>query len=160
MNTNKTTNKRIMNRALPVTFLLALLVGVPAYAENWADEVEGVKDTLAKVLNWDTYLIETTMVAGRAEMMKHFKAHLDYTNKLEKQGVLIASGPLTNPGENMPHGGFILLRAKSYAEARQIADADPMHKQGVRTYHVRKWTINEGNLNLSINFSDQSITIK
>ena len=37
--------------------------------------------------------------------------------------------------------------------ARALADADPMHARGARTYTLRRWLVNEGSLNLSVGLS-------
>jgi hypothetical protein len=52
--------------------------------------------------------------------------------------------------------GLIIIRAGSAEEAKRIADSDPMHASGVRTYTLYQWSLNEGRLNISIDFSDQS----
>jgi hypothetical protein len=54
---------------------------------------------------------------------------------------------------------MIIVRAASEAEARAIADADPYHKQGFRTYRLQKWMLNEGTLGLRINLSNQTISV-
>ena len=45
-------------------------------------------------------------------------------------------------------------------QAREIADADPMHKAGVRTYKLRKWFLNEGSLEVSMKFSAQNFELE
>jgi hypothetical protein len=52
------------------------------------------------------------------------------------------------------------LRAHSFEEARAIADADPLHKAGLRSYTLMSWTVNEGSYAVRVNYSDQSITIE
>ena len=44
-------------------------------------------------------------------------------------------------------------------QAREIADADPMHKAGVRSYTLRKWFLNEGSLEVSLKFSAQDFEL-
>ena len=51
---------------------------------------------------------------------------------------------------------MIIIRADSEAEARGIADQDPFHAKGLRTYTLQQWSLNEGRLNITIDFSDQS----
>jgi hypothetical protein len=51
--------------------------------------------------------------------------------------------------------GMIVLRAKNLAEARTIAENDPMHKSGARKFRVRPWLINEGSVTVKINFSNR-----
>jgi uncharacterized protein YciI len=85
--------------------------------------------------------------------------HLEYMIGLEKKGALFASGPLT-VAEGKPVGdGLTILRAENAEEARAIASADPFVINKLRTFEVREWTVMEGSLGLTINFSDQSLII-
>ena len=53
--------------------------------------------------------------------------------------------------------GMIIVRADSFEQARAIADRDPFHKAGLRSYSVDRWSLNEGSLTFTVNFSDQSV---
>ena len=55
---------------------------------------------------------------------------------------------------------MVIIRASSLTEAREIAATDPMHKSGARSFEVRPWLLNEGTINLSINYSKGSFTLK
>ena len=55
--------------------------------------------------------------------------------------------------------GLIIYRAASFDEARALAEADPMHAQGARTYVLRRWLINEGSLSLSVALSAQTVKL-
>jgi uncharacterized protein YciI len=85
--------------------------------------------------------------------------HLEYMIGLEKSGVLFASGPLTTAKGQPAGDGLTILRATSAEEAQTIASADPFVANGLRTFEVREWTVMEGSLGLTINFSDQSLKI-
>ena len=37
-----------------------------------------------------------------------------------------------------------------------MADSDPFHKSGLRSYTLRRWTGNEGSYRLRVNYSDLS----
>jgi hypothetical protein len=50
---------------------------------------------------------------------------------------------------------MIIVRAASVAEATAIAQADPMHRNGVRTFRVRPWLLNEGSYTLTVRYSEQ-----
>lgn len=72
-------------------------------------------------------------------------AHLEYQKTLEARGELFLAGPLSDPaGEVMSGAGLIVYRAASIAEARASADADPMHRDGQRSYTLQAWRLNEG----------------
>lgn len=95
------------------------------------------------------------------EKLKAFiPAHLEYMIGLEKRGVLFASGPLSDGTAGPPNGaGLTILRVASAAEARALADADPLVANGLRTYELKEWTLMEGTLGLRINLSDQSVEV-
>lgn len=80
------------------------------------------------------------------------KQHIEYQKKLEKDGILFAAGPFS--ANDIPAQGMIMIRAGSEAEARAIADADPMHKFGLRTYTLGRWQIHEGSVSVRVNFSN------
>jgi uncharacterized protein len=77
----------------------------------------------------------------------------------KKAGILFAAGPVANENGS-PAGGLIVIRAESFEAARAIADSDPLHKAGLRTYTIWRWTVNEGSYGVRVNYSDQSVTIE
>lgn len=121
-----------------------------------ADILEMMKGFLAKKL----WVVMTRRSASVEDMALHLKAHLENQILLEKQGIMYAAGPCMRPGEPEPAFGMFILRAANEQEARHIADADPMHAAGVRTYELFEWTMNEGQLRISLNFSDQTYRIE
>ena len=52
--------------------------------------------------------------------------------------------------------GMVITRAGSLAEARKIAEEDPMHQCGARSFTVRPWLLNEGTFTLKERYSDGS----
>ena len=52
-----------------------------------------------------------------------------------------------------------VLRVASADEAREIAEAEPFTKNGLRTFEIKEWTIMEGTLGLRVNLSDQSVEV-
>jgi uncharacterized protein YciI len=110
-------------------------------------------------LGKDYYVIVTTPVAPREELDKLLGEHLAHQIRLEKQGIMFGAGPLA--GEDGARvGGMIIIRASSFAEARAIADSDPFHRNGLRTYTLMRWTVNEGSYTVRVNYSDQTMTIE
>ncbi|MCY0152060.1 YciI family protein [Hoeflea alexandrii] len=112
----------------------------------------------ANMLRKEFYVVTTTPTRS-PEIAKLLPEHLDYQVRLEREGKLFGAGPFYEEGDDVPSGGMIILRAQSAAEAREIADADPFHKAGLRTYTLRKWMMNEGAITLTIRYSDQSVVI-
>ena len=51
------------------------------------------------------------------------------------------------------------MRAESREAAVAIAERDPMHARGARTFTVRPWMINEGGTTVRLDFSTQRFTI-
>jgi hypothetical protein len=54
---------------------------------------------------------------------------------------------------------MIIVRAANEAEARAIAEADPYHQHGFRTFRIQRWMLNEGSLGLRINLSNQTLSL-
>jgi uncharacterized protein YciI len=116
----------------------------------------GVDELHARMLKKRLWIIMTKAVAPLEEVRGHLKAHLEHQIALEKAGIMYGAGPATKPGETMASFGLIIIRAKDEADARRIADSDPMHASGVRKYDLYTWSLNEGRIEVTLNFSDQT----
>jgi uncharacterized protein YciI len=90
------------------------------------------------------------------DLKPHLVDHLEYMIALERQGKLFASGPF---GDGTMGDGMTIVRAADDAEALDIATRDPFVVNGLRTITIRSWTVMEGSLNLTVNFSDRSAKI-
>lgn len=117
------------------------------------------RDLTKKFLGKEMYVIVTTPVAPREELDKLLPEHLAHQISLEKRGIMFGAGPLSTE-EGARVGGLIIIRAESFAAARAIADSDPYHKAGLRTYTLTRWTVNEGSYGIRVNYSDQTVTIE
>jgi uncharacterized protein YciI len=115
-----------------------------------------VEELHARMLKKQLWVVMTKAVAPPDKLRAQLKAHLEHQIRLEKSGIMYGAGPATKPGDTAPSFGLIIIRAKDEAEARRIADADPMHSSGVRTYELYAWSLNEGCINVTLNFSDQT----
>ncbi|MDA7425306.1 YciI family protein [Thalassococcus lentus] len=93
--------------------------------------------------------------AGEPEDVKaNLPAHLAYQAELERSGNLAFAGPMSDEsGDNMQGIGLIIYRAESFEEAISLAEGDPMHASGARSFVLRRWLINEGSLTLSVGLS-------
>ena len=116
----------------------------------------GTTDT-DKMLQKELYVIFTRPVAPREELMKLLPQHLARQVELEKQGVLFAAGPMESRDEDKVRTGMIIVRASSFEEADEIAKIDPFHAAGLREYEIWNWSMNEGSLTVTVNYSDQSV---
>ena len=111
-------------------------------------------------LAFELFVVESTPDATPEEMLAVLPAHLDYQKKMEADGTLFLAGPLSNDeGDQMSGGGLIVYRAASLEDARTIAEADPMHKEGKRQFTLRKWLVNEGSPSFSTTLSNQKVSL-
>lgn len=95
--------------------------------------------------------VVTSAARGLAAVQEHLHGHLAYLRELEDRGVLFAAGPLwTDDGEYFAGDGMLIYRAGSMSEAQAIADGDPMHTSGARTYRIRPWFLHDGNIGMRV----------
>ena len=73
---------------------------------------------------------------------------------------MFASGPLAD-GEWAADRRRLddFTGGKLPTEARELAEADPFVKSGLRKYELKEWTVMEGSLGLRVNLSDQSVEV-
>ncbi len=106
------------------------------------------------MLQWQVYVIHTFPENGMGPVMENIGPHLEYQARMEAEGVYVAAGPHWADDEESWEGeGMIVVRAKNLADARKIAEADPMHSSGARSFRVRPWLINEGTITVKVNFA-------
>ena len=91
------------------------------------------------------------------------RPHKEYMAKLESEGRLFGAGLLKNNKDNetscdLGYGMFI-LRADSRAEAEAIAFQEPNTKAGLRIMKVVPWLRGEGDINISISFTNGTVKI-
>ncbi|HTZ02313.1 MAG TPA: YciI family protein [Xanthobacteraceae bacterium] len=121
---------------------------------------ERIADLTRKMLRKKLYVVLSKPVQSPEALQPFLSAHLEYMIALEKGGCIFASGPLSDGGDGPPSGqGLTILRAKSAAEARALAEGDPFFVNGLRTFELKEWTVMEGSLGLRVNLSDQSIDV-
>src|ERR1700754_762037 len=90
------------------------------------------------------------------DLKPHLADHLAYMIALEREGKLFASGPF---GDGTRGDGMTIVRAANEEEAREIALRDPFVVNGIRTFKIQSWTLMEGSLSVTVNFSDRSAKI-
>lgn len=122
--------------------------------------VKDVMQASSEMLQKQLYAITTTPTAGIESILANLEEHLAFQVALEREGVLYAAGPMWSEDEQTWEGdGLVVVRAGSRAEAVAIAERDPMHKRGARTFTVRPWMINEGTMTVRLDKSSQTFSI-
>lgn len=123
--------------------------------EDYKAEAKG-RGSLAMEL----FVVRSRPVGNMGLVKATLPDHLAYQKKMEAAGSLVMAGPISDDtGEEMQAEGMIIYRAANLDAARTMADGDPMHAVGARSYDIRKWLVNEGSLSFSIALSSQSVSI-
>jgi len=122
----------------------------------WTDYKKAAQERGSLAL--ELYMVVSSPEKPPTELQKVLPDHLAYQGEQEQQGHLVMAGPLSDLTGNLMEGvGLIVYRAKTLEAAKAIADADPMHKTGTRSYTIRRWLVNEGSFQLDIKLSAQKI---
>ncbi len=113
-----------------------------------------IREMLKGMLNLKLFVIFSQ---GKGLDLKPYLAdHLQYMIDLERKGKLFASGPFGNPTRG---DGMTIVRAADIDEAHDMAKRDPFVVNGIRTYTIEPWTVMEGSLTFTVNFSDKTSNI-
>ncbi len=124
----------------------------------WAEYKAAAKERGS--LAHELFVAVSTPEKAPEEVKAVLPDHLAYQKSLEASGALAFAGPLSDEtGDQMQGMGMIVYRAESLEQAKQFADADPMHQTGARTYTLRRWMINEGSLQLDLRLSAQTVSL-
>lgn len=111
-------------------------------------------------LAYELFVVESTPAKPPEDLKKVLPDHLAYQGQQEESGALAFAGPLSDlTGELMEGCGLIVYRAESFDAAKALADADPMHATGTRTYTLRRWMINEGSMRVDVKLSSQRVRL-
>ena len=122
---------------------------------------QDVLNASSEMLNKDLYVVFTIPENGMKEVMENLEEHLKFQVSLEKNGVMFGAGPFWEDNEIDWNGeGMVIIRANSLDHAKQIAASDPMHQSGARNFTVRPWLLNEGNIQVSLDYSTGKFKLK
>ncbi|MCY6381993.1 YciI family protein [Hoeflea prorocentri] len=112
---------------------------------KWADYVKESRERGSLAAEY--FIVRSRPSAPPEKLKEVLPRHLDYQLKLQDAHKLVFAGPLSDESlEEMLGEGMMVYRATSEKEARALADADPMHAEGARSYTMRRWLINEGHI--------------
>jgi hypothetical protein len=124
----------------------------------WADCKAEAKSRGALAL--ELYVAFSTPAKAPEDVKAVLGDHLAYQAQLERDGALAFAGPMSDEsGEYMQGMGLIIYRADSLEAARALAQADPMHASGARSFTLRRWMINEGSFTLSVGLSTKNVSL-
>jgi uncharacterized protein len=118
----------------------------------WQDLVEysQTHDLLAKRL----YVVFSQPTNGLSPVLENLDPHVAHQTQLERRGVMFAAGPFASDDEQHWNGeGMFIYRASSLEEATKLAESDPMHQSGARSFRVRPWLLNEGTFSVRLFYS-------
>jgi uncharacterized protein YciI len=106
----------------------------------------------SRLLGRDYWLILSTPAAGtdQAAIDAHAGEHIRWLLGLEREEVLVLSGPLLSGPGTGPGSGATIIRADDQDTARAIAARDPFVLAGLRTFTVHRWRLNEGSIGVRI----------
>lgn len=114
-----------------------------------------VLDASKGMLQKQLYVVFTTPTNGIGPVMENMEEYLKHQARMEREGIYFGSGPFWTDDEEYWEGeGMFIVRAESLDEAKKIADSDPMHSSGARSYTCRPWLLNEGTLTVKVTYSN------
>lgn len=91
--------------------------------------------------------------ATHEQHMAVLPAHVAFLLDLEERGILFASGPFRPPeGQRADFNGMTILRASGPDEVQGILETEPFVAQGLRTYRLLPWDLNEGSFTARLRF--------
>lgn len=121
-----------------------------------ANRVEASKiiESSAPSLRMQLYVVTST--ANSLDAVKqNLGEHRAYLRSLEDRNVLFGAGPLwTDDGQYFEGDGMLIYRAASVEEAIAIAQGDPMHSSGARSFKIRPWLLNDGSITIRVTLSE------
>jgi uncharacterized protein YciI len=80
------------------------------------------------------HLVFLNGLPGKVPAPEVLTLHAAHLAELDRQGKLVLAGPFVGR-----FAGLLVLRTESVAESRQIADEDPMIREGFQSYEVVTW---------------------
>ena len=107
---------------------------------------------LSRSLARDYWLIRYIPAPGtrQAAIDARVEEHVAWLLELERDDVVLASGPLLSGPGTGPGSGVTIIRADSEEAAGEIAAGDPFVRHGLRTFEVYRWRLNEGSIGVRV----------
>jgi uncharacterized protein YciI len=86
--------------------------------------------------------------------------HKRWILEQEAGGRIFVAGPFLNEDFSYAASGLIVFRVDTAEEARLLAENDPMHARGLRTFRIVPWQINEGTVQMDLTWSSGTFHFK
>lgn len=97
------------------------------------------------------YLIFLNGIPGKALSLEVVNLHAAHLKELDDAGKLVLAGPIPERT-----GGLIVLRVASLAEAKAIAEEDPMIRGAYQTYALGTWLMSNRQNDYRPNFQPEA----
>jgi hypothetical protein len=94
------------------------------------------------------------------ELEEVFPAHKEWVAEQEAAGRILVAGPFLTDDFAWAGDGLIVFRVEGVAEAHRLARQDPMHAQGLRTFRIVPWQLNEGSLRITLTVSNGAVDLQ
>ena len=114
-------------------------------------KVKALKDQMLQ----KSYYVMFRTVEDRSKIRPVLLDHYQWMIRLEKENKVLASGPMFK-NDGTQGVGMTVFRCDSFTDAEALAAQDPFVVSGAVSFEVQRWQINEGRINVSVDFSDQS----
>ena len=121
-----------------------------------SNRVESAKiiETSGSSLRMQLYVV-TSIAKSLDAVKENLSEHRAYLRELENKDILFGAGPLwTDDGQYFEGDGMLIYRASSVEEATQLAQADPMHKNGASEFTFRPWLLNDVGITIRVPLSE------
>ncbi|MHA3021768.1 YciI family protein [Mycobacterium sp. BMJ-28] len=91
--------------------------------------------------------------ANMEDIQRVIPAHKQWIAEQEAAGRIFIAGPFLTEDFSYAGSGLIVFRAETSEQARLLAQQDPMHAAGLRTFRIVPWQINEGSIRIDLTLS-------
>ena len=88
-----------------------------------------------------------------ADIERAFPPHKQWVAEQEAAGRIVVAGPFLSGDLAWDGDGLLVFRLDSAEDAERLANQDPMHAQGLRTFEIVPWQLNEGSFHIALTFS-------
>lgn len=113
----------------------------------------------SRLLGRDYFVVHSIPTPGTtaSDIERLLDEHLRWLLALERTGVVLLSGPLLSGPNVTPGSGLTVLRADDEAAASAIAAGDPFVVNGIRSFEIWQWRVNEGSVTVRVSLGTRSV---